>query len=202
MEKIAHLFSRLFSPLLVPSFGTFLAMWFSLLVYLPEKTRWLAILATVIITGIFPMLVIGSLFYMQRISDLGLNEKKDRLIPYIVIILCYAGCAVYFFRANAPAWFALFFAGAGLAALVSTVVNTWWKISAHGAAMGGLVAMLFRIVANGVNAVELTPVISVVIVVAGIVGTSRILLGRHTLMQVVAGFVNGFVCVYACSALG
>lgn len=202
MEKIAHLFSRLFSPLLAPSYGTFLAMWFSLLVYLPEKTRWLAILATVIITGALPMLVIGSLFYMQRISDLGVNEKKDRLIPYIVAILCYAGCAVYFFRANAPVWFALFFAGAGLAVLVSTVVNTWWKISAHGAAMGGLVAILFRIVANGVNAVEMTPVISVVIVVAGIVGTSRILLGRHTLMQVVTGFVNGFVCVYACSALG
>lgn len=201
MEKIAHIFSRLFSPLLVSSYGTFLAMWFSLLVYLPLSTRWMAVVATFIITGVFPMLVIGLLFYMRRISDLGVNERNDRLIPYVVAILCYAGCAVYFFRANAPAWFAMFFAGAGLAVLVSTVVNLWWKISGHLAAMGGIVAVLFRIVANGVCAVDFTPVISVVILVAGIVGTSRILLGRHTLMQVVAGFANGFICVYACSAL-
>lgn len=202
MEKIAHIFSRLFSPLLVSSYGTFLAMWFSLLVYLPLSIRWMAVLATFIITGVFPMLVIGLLFYMRRISDLGVNERNDRLIPYIVAVLCYAGCAVYFFRTNAPVWFALFFAGAGLAILVSTVVNLWWKISGHGAAMGGIVAVLFRIVAEGGYVADLTPVISIVILLAGIVGTSRILLGRHTLMQVLTGFANGFVCVYVCSALG
>lgn len=202
MEKAARFFSRMFSPLLVPSYGTFLAMWFSLLVYLPSETRWLAVLATFLITGLLPMSVIGTLYYMGRISDPGVNEKKDRLIPYIVAMLCYSGCAVYFFRANAPLWLSMFFVGAGLATLVSLVVNNWWKISAHGAAMGGIVAILFRIVSDGHNVIEMFPVISAVIIVAGVVGTSRIMLGRHTLWQVIAGIANGFICVYACSALG
>ncbi len=34
------------------------------------------------------------------------------------------------------------------------------------------------------------------IVLAGCVCTSRLILQRHTLMQVAAGFLNGFVCVF------
>lgn len=201
MIRIAHLFSRLFNPLLVPSYGAFLAMWFSLLVYLPAQTRWLAVLATFAITGIFPMLVIGTLYHLRRISDLGVNERKDRPIPYVVAILCYMGCAVYFYRAHAPLWLVMFFVGAGLATVVTTIVNMKWKISAHSAAMGGLVAILFRITAGGHNVIDLFPVIAVVVLLAGLVGTSRVMLGRHTLMQVLAGFANGFLCVYLCSAI-
>lgn len=34
------------------------------------------------------------------------------------------------------------------------------------------------------------------IIAAGLVGSSRLLLNRHTPMQVLAGTANGFVCVY------
>ena len=37
--------------------------------------------------------------------------------------------------------------------------------------------------------------IAAVVVLCGAVGTSRLILERHTPLQVFAGFVNGFVCV-------
>ncbi len=201
MIKIARLFSNIFSPMLVPTYGTFLAMWFSMFVFLPEQTRWTAVIATFAITGILPMVAIAILLYMGKISDFGVNEKQDRLVPYIIATLCYIGCAIYFYRAHAPMWFVMFFIGASLTIIVSATINFWWKISGHSAAMGGLVAILFRIVAEGQNVVDILPVISVVTILAGIVGTSRIMLDRHSLLQVIAGFFNGLICVYACSAL-
>jgi membrane-associated phospholipid phosphatase len=38
-------------------------------------------------------------------------------------------------------------------------------------------------------------------VLSGLVGTSRIFLGRHTPMQVYAGFILGFFCTFTASIL-
>ncbi len=39
------------------------------------------------------------------------------------------------------------------------------------------------------------------IIATGLVGTCRLILERHTLMQVLAGIANGIVCVTACVML-
>ena len=43
--------------------------------------------------------------------------------------------------------------------------------------------------------------ISVAIILTGMVMTARVYLDRHTLMQVMAGAANGFVCVWLLSML-
>ena len=43
--------------------------------------------------------------------------------------------------------------------------------------------------------------ICAIIILAGMLGTSRIYMNRHTFWQVVAGFANGYICVYALSKL-
>ena len=80
--------------------------------------------------------------------------------------------------------------------LINAVVNLKWKISAHAAAMGGLVAMLFRIATMHQSVVDLNIWISAVVVLAGAIMTARVYLQRHTLMQVIAGCANGFLCVW------
>ncbi len=62
--------------------------------------------------------------------------------------------------------------------------------------MGGLVAFVVRLITEHLAMVNGQSWLIATIVAAGLVGSSRLLLNRHTPMQVLAGSANGFLCVY------
>ena len=67
--------------------------------------------------------------------------------------------------------------------------------------MGGLVALMFRVIVSHYALYNMNLWISAVIIVTGMVMTARVYLGRHTLWQVLAGCANGFLCVYLMSMI-
>ena len=201
MKQISHIFSGVFSPLLVPTYAMILAVSLTILSYLPLSAKITVCAATFFITCLMPLAAIFLLLKRKVVSDPGLNQRSERLIPYVITILCYLGCALYLYRASAPGWLTGFMIGGAAAAVVSLVVNFWWKISAHAAALGGLVAMMFRVNYVGVGVHDMLLWTILAVIITGCVGTSRIYLGRHTLWQVTAGAFNGFVCVYLISGL-
>lgn len=201
MKKFSEIISAIFSPLLVPTYGMILVAYLTILSFLPANLLWTAIGITFVITCLVPVSAIVALYRSGMIKDPGLNERTERLIPYGIAILCYLGCAFFFYKASAPFWLPMFYAGGALATLINTVVNLWWKISAHGAAMGGLVALMFRIVASHYALYNMNVWLSAVIILAGLVMTARVYLGRHTLWQVITGCANGFICVYLLSMI-
>ncbi|WP_304976890.1 phosphatase PAP2 family protein [Duncaniella muris] len=201
MKRISEILSVLFSPLLVPTYGMILAAFLTILRFLPTNLLCTAVGITFVITCLIPVSIIMALFRSGMVSDPGLNERKERYLPYGAVVLCYLGCGFFFFKASAPLWLPMFFAGAALATVINVAVNYWWKISAHAAAMGGLVALLFRIVASHYALYNMNLWLSAVIILAGAVMTARVYLGRHTLWQVLAGCANGFICVYLMSML-
>lgn len=202
MKRFSEIISAIFSPLLVPTYGMILVAHLTILSFLPSNLLWSAIGITFVITCLVPVSAIFALYKSGTITDPGLNERTERLIPYGIVILCYLGCAFFFYKASAPFWLPMFYAGAAVATLINTVVNRWWKISAHGAAMGGLVALVFRIIASHYALYNMNVWLSAVIIAAGLVMTARVYLGRHTLWQVIAGCANGFICVYLLSMIG
>ena len=201
MKKISEILSAVFSPLFVPTYGMVLAAFLTILRMLPSNLLWTAIGITFVITCLVPVSAIVALYRSGVIKDPALNNRTERFIPYGVVVLCYLGCGFFFYKASAPFWLPMFFAGGALATVISTVVNCWWKISAHAAAMGGLVALVFRIVASHYALFNMNVWLSGVIIVAGLVMTARVYLSRHTLWQVLAGCANGFLCVYLMSMI-
>lgn len=201
MKKISEILSAVFSPLLVPTYGMVLAAFLTILRMLPSNLLWTAIGITFVITCLVPVSAIVALYRSGMIKDPALNNRTERFIPYGVVVLCYLGCGFFFYKASAPFWLPMFFAGGALATVISTVVNCWWKISAHAAAMGGLVALVFRIVASHYALFNMNVWLSGVIIAAGLVMTARVYLSRHTLWQVLAGCANGFLCVYLMSMI-
>ena len=201
MKKISEILSPVFSPLLVPTYGMVLAAFLTILRMLPSNLLWTAIGITFVITCLVPVSAIVALYRSGVIKDPALNNRTERFIPYGVVVLCYLGCDFFFYKASAPFWLPMFFAGGALATVISTVVNCWWKISAHAAAMGGLVALVFRIVASHYALFNMNVWLSGVIIAAGLVMTARVYLSRHTLWQVLAGCANGFLCVYLMSMI-
>ena len=66
----------------------------------------------------------------------------------------------------------------------------------HAASIGGVLAFAVRIYIDGYNVVDMKFVIALLVLLAGCLGSSRIFMNRHSFMQVVMGFLNGFVMVY------
>ena len=76
--------------------------------------------------------------------------------------------------------------------VVCALINVWWKISTHTAAVGGVAGALFVFgELFGFNPVWW---LCLVFILAGVLGTSRMILRQHTLAQVVAGFFVGVIC--------
>ena len=191
----SRFFSTVLLPLFMPSFGVFLVLWVSVMCLLPMGTRITVLVVVFGITCVLPVLVIGLLHHRGLISDKRLDKRHERFIPYIFAALCYAGATAYLSHIHSPMWFTMFMAGGTLACVVSLVVNLWWKISAHMAGIGGLVALLYQIHVQGLSAFNLFGLLCFTILLAGVLGTSRIALRKHDLLQVLAGFANGYASV-------
>lgn len=197
MEYGAHFFSAVLSPMLMPTYGVFLVLWCSFLNANPVGDRVAALMVVFGITCILPIVFIALLHNFKVIKDKRLDERAERGIPYVFAILCYVAAFFYLDHIHAPQWFSAFMAGGALACAVSFVVNLKWKISAHMAGMVGVVTLLFELhnPTNRLEAFDLSWILWISVLLAGVLGSSRMVLGRHTLGQVLAGAANGVVCV-------
>lgn len=202
MRFIARCISFIFSPLLVPTYGILIAFNLSYIAAMSSlNTRLIASSVIFILTCAVPGLYIWNLYTRGKLSDIGVNNQSERLKPYIVTILTYTISMVYLSQISTPRWVIGFLVGGGAAAITSALINIKWKISAHGAAMGGLVALVMSMWTSGYVLFDFTPVVSLVILFAGLVCTSRLILRHHTLGQVAAGTLNGFMWVYFLSII-
>ncbi|MDE6308712.1 MAG: phosphatase PAP2 family protein, partial [Muribaculaceae bacterium] len=191
----ARIISILFSPMFIPTYAILLAFQVTVLHYVQPEVQWLTLLVTLALTGFVPMVVIMLLYGMKIVTSTSLERRKERIIPYSAAFLGYCGCALYLNSVHAPSWLWLFVAAGAVALLIVDVVNLWWKISAHAAAMGGFIGFTFFIIKYGQSMIDLTHFAMLTIIVAGLVCTSRLILNRHTLWQIAAGLVVGFASV-------
>lgn len=99
LDTAARMVSWIFSPLLIPAYGTWLAMWGSPLAWLPERTRWYTVLYTAGITGLLPAIAILIMRLSGAVSSPSLTRRDERTMPYIVAVLCYMACGWYFIQA-------------------------------------------------------------------------------------------------------
>lgn len=191
VNSAASVLSTIFSPLLMATYGVALAMVLSFLCFIPVVTRLTVILETFLATTTIPVIGIFILSRLKVVSDPRLNERTDRTWPYVIETICFLGLAIYLNHINAPAWLSLFLIGGAIALVVLTIVNRWWKISGHATGMGGLCALIFYLMLSCNSIYSLQWEFLLAILLSGLVCASRIVLGRHTLLQVAAGFVNG-----------
>lgn len=197
----ANWLSWIFVPLMMPVYGIILIFSLSILKLAPFATKLTFTLIVFGINFVVPMLLVLLLKKMGYIKDVGLNGRQERLIPYIITMVCLGGTALFLHYKGAPLWVAMFYAGGAVAALINLLVNFRWKISAHAAGIAGIVAMLIQIMKEGFPVNGLTWWIVGAIIIAGMLGSARIWLGRHTLMQVLAGTAVGFLSVWTLSLI-
>jgi membrane-associated phospholipid phosphatase len=78
---------------------------------------------------------------------------------------------------------------------IAILITLVWKISAHMFGVGGLIGGVMS-VSYFVERTNSYLMLVVLFLIAGLVGTSRLVLRRHTFAQVVAGFTLGIVITF------
>ncbi|MDE6340027.1 MAG: phosphatase PAP2 family protein [Muribaculaceae bacterium] len=202
LDRVATFLSWALVPLLMPVYGVLLAFNVSILNFTTFPVKLTFVLITAAFTLGIPMLLVLLLKRVGLVNDLGLNGRKERLIPYIISFVSMAGTGVFMWYKGAPLWLVMFFGGGAVAAIVNLIVNFRWKISAHAAGIAGVVALMVRIMRDGFPQEDAFTWLLISILLSGLMGSARIWLGRHTVWQVVAGFAVGFTSVILMTSIG
>ena len=110
--------------------------------------------------------------------------------------LLYYGMTVYLLSRSAlhPTGVAML-AGGFIALAFTTLITLRWKISAHMVGIGGCVGALMAL--NALHGLYLLFPIAMLLLLAGALGTARLLISDHSSAQVYAGFALGFASVVA-----
>ena len=147
-------------------------------------------------TAVFPL---TSMLLMRRtglVTDMTMPTRQER-IPAYLSTLVYYGMCYYLLRTRLdnPVTLGIFF-GATLGLLLVLLITLRWKISAHMAGIGGLIGALLAVMVMDDS--EAPVLLCGLFLLAGTLGTARLVASDHTPTQVYAGALLGCVCVYGC----
>jgi membrane-associated phospholipid phosphatase len=192
MILAARIVSMLFTPFYLPLVGLIALFLFSYLSIFPLAYKLQVLIMTYLFTILLPTVMIHLYRRYQGWNLIELGYRERRMVPYIISIVSYFTCIYLMERLHMPHFMSAIIIAALLLQIVCAIINVWWKISTHTAAIGGVGGALFAFAEYlGFNPVWW---LCLVFFVAGLLGTCRMILRQHSLAQVVAGFWVGFIC--------
>ncbi|MBR1400451.1 MAG: phosphatase PAP2 family protein [Prevotella sp.] len=190
----ARVLSSIFNPFYLPLVGLIILFVFSYLSLMPLGYKFQVLLIVYLCTVLLPTLLIHLYRRYQGWSLLELGMKERRMVPYVIAIICYFLCYYIMNMLHIPHFMSSILVAALFIQVVCAIINLFWKISTHTAAIGGVAGALLAFA----RMFMFNPVwwLCVVLFVAGLLGTSRMILRQHSLSQVVSGFVMGIILAY------
>jgi len=183
-QKLARIISTLFVP---PSFTIIVYFIFALSVEQTLKKSLIVFLVALVFGFLAPITMFVIMRRKKMISDNDAMIKDQRTLPYFIAIVFYTiGLIILILSKVSIISIAFWFCYISNT-IITILINKYWKISAHSMGASGAAAALFFVFGWSSFAA---------MIVAILVGWSRIELKCHTLQQVIAGIVLAFVSVY------
>ena len=191
-DKIARIVSYLFHPLLMPTYAVLLLFnTGTYLQYMPPGPKTMIILLVFTGTFLIPVSLLPLWIFLGITKTIYLNNRQERFVPLFVTTIIYY-VAFYLLRRYHLSSLILSIMMAGTILLFAgLIVSVWWKISLHMLGIGGLTGFLAGIIikTGGVNIF----IFSLVIILAGLLGVSRLKLNAHSAAEVYAGLFSGII---------
>lgn len=191
-------FSYVFHPVFVPLYITSFLLYVHPSAFsgfsLAQKKQTLLIIAFNIV--FFPLVSVLLLRAVGFISSLYLRTQRDRIIPYIASgIFFFWAYLVFKNQPQYPLLLTTYILGIFLASSVALIANIYFKISMHAIGMGGWIG-LFLVIAY-TNSMLMTWPLSIVLLISGIVCTSRLLSCNHETKDIYTGLLVGLLTQFA-----
>ena len=184
----------LLTPFYLPVMGILAIFFFSYLSMFPWQFKVSLVVMVYLFTVFIPTVLIHLYRQYQGWTLLQLGQKERRMVPYAISILCYFSCFYLMNLLHLPHLITSILIVALVIQMLCAVINVWWKISTHTAAIGGVTGSLlaFSLLFN------FNPMwwLCLTLIVSGMVGSSRMILRQHSLEQVASGFFLGIICSF------
>jgi membrane-associated phospholipid phosphatase len=126
------------------------------------------------------------------IKDMQMVNRKDRIMPFIFITILYTVVTYMFYHNFHLPNVLKLMAIITTMVIVSTLVTFFYKVSVHSMGMCGLVGILLPLNSASEEGLLLYPTIGV-LVIAGLVMSSRLRLNAHVLREVLYGAALGLL---------
>ena len=190
--RTARVISAIFTPFSIPFLAFLILFLFSYLRIMPIQYKLIVLGVVYCFTILMPTLTIFLFRKINGVSPEDLGERKRRFMPFLLTITSYVFCLVMMHRLNIPWYMTGIILAALIMMVICIVVNLKWKLSEHMAGVGAIVGGLVSFSALfGYNPVWW---LCLFILIAGVLGTARIILQHHTLGEVLVGFAVGLIC--------
>jgi hypothetical protein len=197
MRTPSQVVSVILHPLAMPTFG--LLCYYSvfpMIAHFSDSDLFIQIFVRILLfTLLLPLISVLFMMRFGKVSTIFIEDKRERSWPLLMASAIYL--FTYCFILNSPrvpAFIQLFVLGAACAMLLALLINLRWKISLHMIGIGGLcggLTVIYYYLQEG-NPLWL----GVWFMLAGILGTARLIVNAHTPLQVLAGFVLGFAAEF------
>ncbi len=192
-SNFAVFVSTFFHPIFIPSyllgilFGS--DTYFQVVPFYLKKYIFIVVLT---FSLFLPLTIILLLKSFNIISNLQISNRRERVIPFAATAVSYS-ISAYLFSLLPNILFDFiksFMLSSAVLVFSCSMIYTRWKISAHLLGLGGLMAALYY---YGMNFLfDLSSVLAVVSLAAGITAYARLKLNEHKPSEVYKGFLLGF----------
>jgi hypothetical protein len=195
VNAFARIISFLFHPLLM---ATYLLILLGLtlpaaLDPLQPENYWTFIALIFIVTFVLPVLNLSIFRFFGTIDSFTLKDRKQRIIPFFFISLIYVAITYVFYSKYQFEWndnLLKLMMIIDLLVLVATLVTLFFKVSVHSIGIWGLVGITLLL--TKISEVQTLFHVSLgLILLAGLIMSSRLQLGAHTPREVMWGSVLG-----------
>ena len=154
-------------------------------------------LLIICVNGIFfPLVSVLLLKAVGFIKTIFLPTQKERIIPYIITNFFFFW-TFWVFRntPETPVIMKAMTLGVFLASSSAILFNIYHKISMHAIGVGGLVGVALTSLYHEPALISALP-LTVALLIAGFVSTSRLVVSNHKPFDIYIGFIAGMVCQF------
>jgi hypothetical protein len=193
--KLSKFVSFIFQPLLMPTLGfiILLQMPVYFAVVIPAQAKWMLMGIVFFTTFFLPAAFIFFMIKRGMIGSLYIDAREERTVPYLITIVFFVLTYYLLRRLQLSNIFSFFMIGAVLLVISVLLINMFWKISSHMAAIGALTGMAIGL--SYFLGILFLGLILAATLLSGILGYARLRLNAHTPAQVYGGFLLGAVLV-------
>lgn len=195
LRALAHIVSYICHPVFMPTIMALVLYHLapvSFKVITPDifYRRWLPIIA--FITLFFPLVTLLLMKGLGFVTDIRLPTTKDRIIPLLATMIYYFWTSHVFANLpGVPPVLRILLLGNFWGIILLFLGNIFVKVSMHTTAAGAMLGII--IVLMIMSPVNMIVPFFVALIIAGIIGTARLLLGAHTRGDVWLGYILGII---------
>lgn len=196
LRAIANVLSYIFHPVFVPVYVVYFLMYVYpfLFVGYEERSKFMMLSHAALMYTFFPLVTVLLLRALNFIGSIKLKSQRDRIIPYIASGIWYFWVWNVWRNQEAfPHEMVVFAFAVFIASSIGFIFNIYMKVSMHAIALSTAVCFLCSL--GLLYPVGLGIYLSIALFITGLVCTSRLILGDHSLKQIYWGLFIGIMAI-------